>query len=83
MKNNKSDIEYQSKFEIVLQIRDLAGNPTGRTQGYKTDNSTDLDEFYQRNCYREKKPNEQVDSGRNKNRKSNKKATKPTPVTGE
>jgi hypothetical protein len=33
-------------FEIVVQIRDAEGNPTGRTKSYSTDNPDKLAQFW-------------------------------------
>ena len=79
MKNKNIDKNYQPKFEIVLQVRDSLGAPKGKTISYSTDKSEDLEEFFQRNCYREKKVNTKDETGRPSNRRYNKKSPKTTP----
>ncbi len=37
------------KFELVLQIRDHNGNPTGKTKSFVTDSAEELDRYYERN----------------------------------
>lgn len=47
------DIKFKQyngpKFELVLQIRDHSGNPTGKTKSFVTDSAEELDRYYERN----------------------------------
>lgn len=43
------------EFELVLQIRDHHGDPTGRTKSYKTDSPYKLWKFYMSNSHKTKK----------------------------
>lgn len=48
--------KYQSpKFELVLQVRDSLGNPTGKTKSLVTDSAEELDNFFLRNTGSTKK----------------------------
>lgn len=38
-----------AKFELVLQVRDNAGNPTGKTKSFVTDSPEELDRYFERN----------------------------------
>mgnify|MGYP001583290234 CR=1 FL=1 len=77
-KNKQSEQQYSPKFELVLQVRNHGGECTGKTVSYSTDNEAQLDDFYQRNCYREKKVNDKTDAGRPKNRRPNSKNSEAT-----
>lgn len=46
-----------NKFEIVIQVRDHAGNPTGKTKSFITDNSEELETWYNRNAGNKKQKN--------------------------
>ena len=37
------------KFELVLQVRDHNGNPTGKTKSFVTDQAEELERYYERN----------------------------------
>ena len=39
-------------FEVVLQVRDLKGNPTGRTKSYTSDSSDDVYDWLEKNKWR-------------------------------
>ena len=77
MRKNKKEVsiekEYSPKFEIVMRVRDLLGNPTGGSKSYASNKAEDIDEFWQRNCFRDKKSNEKSDTGKSRSRKSGKK----------
>lgn len=48
--------EYNApKFELVLQIRDHNGHPTGKTKSFVTDNPEELETYYNRNSGKKKK----------------------------
>lgn len=49
MKKIKLEETQNAKFELVIQIRDRLGNPTGKTKSFKTDNAEELDNFWERN----------------------------------
>ena len=53
-KKKKVEEKYSPKFELVLQVRSHTGEPTGKTLSYNTDDAYKLDEFYQRNVFRDK-----------------------------
>lgn len=45
----KFEPHKSAKYEIVLQVRDHAGNPTGKTKSFVTDSHEELDRYYERN----------------------------------
>lgn len=49
MSKLKIESREAPKFELVLQIRDNNGNPTGKTKSFITDNAEELDKYWQRN----------------------------------
>lgn len=62
-----SNTEKTPSFELVLQVRDLTGNPTGKTKVFATDKAEDLDGFLIRNTYvpndkKKKRPQKSGDS---------------------
>jgi len=49
-------------FELVLQVRDSFGNPTGKTKSFSTDKSDELNEFYIHNSHKKvREPKKDVD----------------------
>lgn len=69
-KKPQQNKEYSPRFELVLKVRNHEGKETGKTVSYTTDNSEHLEEFFQRNCYREKKVNnEKPKTGRHRTKK--------------
>tara|TARA_Y100001938_G_C8030464_1_gene400350 strand:- start:314 stop:520 length:207 start_codon:yes stop_codon:yes gene_type:complete len=38
--------QENSNIEIVLQVRDKNGNPTGRTKAFSSDNARGVSDFY-------------------------------------
>jgi hypothetical protein len=65
--NDKVKIESEkapAKFELVLQVRDNNGFPTGKTKSFITDSAEELDKWYERN------------SGTKKNKKKKKEENK-------
>lgn len=49
MKKIKLEDNNNPRFELVIQIRDSLGNPTGKTKSITTDKAEELDTFLQRN----------------------------------
>lgn len=49
MKKIKLEETQNAKFELVIQVRDRLGNPTGKTKSFTTDNAEQLDNFWERN----------------------------------
>ena len=47
--------EPKSSVEIVLQIRDKNGNPTGKTKAYAGSNCKDMSDWYNKQTSRKKK----------------------------
>lgn len=53
--------EYRGpKFELVLQIRDHNGNPTGKTKSFVCDSAEELDKYYERNNGSKKKKKKKI-----------------------
>jgi hypothetical protein len=44
------DNNQNFSFELVLQVRDRLGNPTGKKKYYGSNNGNDLATFYNKNC---------------------------------
>jgi len=51
-------------FEIVLQTRDLVGNPTGKTKSFRTDDGNELDDWYTKNSWKPLNPKKRRDEKR-------------------
>jgi hypothetical protein len=48
--------KYSSpRFELVLQMRDYVGKPIGQTKHFSTDDQVELEQFFVRNSFKEKK----------------------------
>ena len=47
--DQQSSTVYRPTLELVVQIRDAMGVPTGRTKSFITDSPEQLDNFWQRN----------------------------------
>lgn len=56
-KNIVNKPKHAPKFELVLQIRDSLGNPTGKTKSFSTDYADQLESFYLRNAGFKKQSN--------------------------
>lgn len=69
-KNLKLEDKHTRRFEIEIVVRDLMGRPTGKTKTYSSDNADEIDDFWQRNCYKEKKTDSNAKKPNRKNRKS-------------
>lgn len=56
-----------TKFELVIQIRDRLGNPTGKTKSFFTDDAEELEKFWERNVgTKNKSKDEQAKKKKNK-----------------
>ena len=53
--NIGSGKKQKSSFEIVVELKDKEGNPTGVKKYYQTDDSSKLHQFWIRNCGTTKK----------------------------
>lgn len=49
MKKLKLEENTKPRYELVIQVRDSLGNPTGKTKNISTDKADELDTFLQRN----------------------------------
>ena len=66
MKKINFEKHKSPRFEIVVQVRDNLGNPTGKTKSFSSDEPEQIEDFYQRN----------VGNFKTKNKKDNKKDNK-------
>lgn len=59
----QSGYDGQGRLEVVLQVRDLEGNPTGKTRSFRTELPDRLSSWYEQNAFRKKviKPKGSID----------------------
>ncbi len=62
MLNIGSEHIKESQFELVIQVRDSQGNPTGKTKSFVTNNPAELELFYNRNSGKVKKKKKKADA---------------------
>lgn len=62
MLNIGSENTKGSSFELVIQVRDSQGNPTGKTKTFVTDKAEELELFYNRNSGKFKKKKKKVEA---------------------
>lgn len=61
MINIGSDQKQEHQFELVIQVRDAQGNPTGKTKSFVTNRAEELESYYNRNSGRLKKKKKKVE----------------------
>lgn len=72
-KDDSAQPRFEPRFEIVLQIRDGNGQPTGKTKSLKSDHANEISNFYDKNCiweFDKKSGKMKVRNGGRKRRKS-------------
>lgn len=62
MINIGSDQKQDYQFELVIQVRDAQGNPTGKTKSFLTNKAEELESYYNRNSGRLKKKKKKVEA---------------------
>lgn len=67
MKQKKSENNYKPKFELVIQLRDHAGNITGKTKSFTTDSAEELETLWLKyNTQSNKQHHDRIQTKRNK-----------------
>ncbi len=62
MINIGSEEKQDYQFELVIQVRDAQGNPTGKTKSFLTNKADELETYYNRNSGRLKKKKKKVEA---------------------
>jgi hypothetical protein len=62
MINIGSDQKQDYQFELVIQVRDAQGNPTGKTKSFLTNKAEELESYYNRNSGRLKKKKKKIEA---------------------
>ena len=62
MINIGSEEKQEYQFELVIQVRDAQGNPTGKTKSFLTNKAEELETYYNRNSGRLKKKKKKVEA---------------------
>lgn len=55
-----SEVRKSNRFELVVQVRDGEGSPTGRTKHFVTDNPEELEVLWNRNSSKVNKKKKKV-----------------------
>lgn len=56
-----SGFDKEGSLEITLQVRDKAGNPTGKTRYFRTHSPEKLCSFFEQNAFRRVKFRKKID----------------------
>ena len=62
MINIGSEEKQEYQFELVIQVRDAQGNPTGKTKSFLTNKAEELESYYNRNSGRLKKKKKKIEA---------------------
>jgi Tfp pilus assembly protein PilE len=62
MINIGSEQKQDYQFELVIQVRDAQGNPTGKTKAFLTNKADELETYYNRNSGRLKKKKKKAEA---------------------
>lgn len=62
MINIGSEQKQDCRFELVIQVRDSQGNPTGKTKSFYTDKADELELFFNRNAGKGRKKKKKAEA---------------------